>query len=150
MESLAAMPEYVAERFADLSASMRIESGPHGSFAPVEQVWHLADLEVMGFGERISRLQLEKHPVLPDFAGDEVARQRNYKSLSLADGLEAFRRARAQNLDRMAGLTAEEWSHQGEQQGVGPVSLCDLPAMMAAHDESHRREIEIWLAFHVQ
>jgi hypothetical protein len=31
------------------------------------------------------------------------------------------------------------------QEGFGPVSLCDLPSMMAEHDDSHRREIEAWL-----
>jgi hypothetical protein len=30
------------------------------------------------------------------------------------------------------------------QEGVGRVSLCDLPAMMAEHDASHRSEIEAW------
>ena len=55
---------------------------------------------------RIRRLLTEVEPALPDFDGERVAQERNYKSLSLADGLEAFRRARAENLAALRALIA--------------------------------------------
>jgi hypothetical protein len=29
--------------------------------------------------------------------------------------------------------------------GVGPISMCDMPSLMAEHDDSHRSEITAWL-----
>jgi hypothetical protein len=149
MAGLAAMPEFLDESFAQLPAALHVAPGLDDGFSPVEQVWHLADLEEMGFAERIRRLRAEPHPRLPHFAGDVVARERNYKALSLLEGIAAFRRARERNLLVFRALDPGEWVKDGDQDGVGPVSLCDLPSMMAAHDASHRREIADWFA-HVE
>lgn len=145
MADLESMPAFLAASFSRLTRSLQVKPGPEDSFSPVEHVWHLADLEEMGFAERIHRLRTESNPQLPDFAGDVVARARNYRALSLSEGIEAFRRARERNLAVLNSLGYEEWSRRGEQEGVGPVSLCDLPSMMAEHDGSHRREVEAWL-----
>ena len=144
LADLASMPDFIAESFAELPPSLHIAAGPADGFSPVEQAWHLADLEEMGFAERIRRLRTESHPELPDFAGDVVARERNYRALSLQDGIAAFRRARERNLSVLRQLDPDEWVRGGDQDGVGSVSLCDLPAMMAEHDANHRREIEAW------
>lgn len=145
LEGLEGMPDFLAATFSDLPAALHDSPGPDGSFSPVEQAWHLADLEEMGFAARIRRLRSEAHPRLPDFMGDVVARERNYKSLSLREGIAAFRQARSRNLATLKGLRKAEWTRGGTQDGFGPVSLCDLPSMMTEHDESHRREIEAWL-----
>ena len=63
---------------------------------------------------------------------------------SLGEGLAAFRRARARNLAALRAVPTEGWTRAGTQQGVGRVSLCDLPGMMAEHDSAHRAEIEAW------
>lgn len=144
LAGLEAMPSFLGDAFAGLSEAQARAPGPEGAFAPVEQCWHLADLEREGFGERIRRLLAEERPFLPDFDGARLARERRYRTLSLAAGLDAFRRARAETLRRLRALTQEEWLRAGEQEGVGPVSLCDLPALMAGHDASHREEIEAW------
>ena len=83
--------------------------------------------------------------MLADFDGARIARERAYRSRSLAEGLAAFRQARARNLARLKALTAEEWPRTGIQEGVGPIALCDVPAMMAEHDAGHRQEIADWL-----
>lgn len=142
MERLRTMGDFLAERFASLSPQEAVAPGSNDSFSPVEQCWHLADLEREGFGERIRRLLAEERPQLPDFDGARVAEERQYRRLSLADGLAAFRAARAANLAALAALTSEQWLRAGEQEGVGPVALCDLPHMMAEHDAAHRSEIE--------
>jgi len=75
LQELDAMPNHLWERFASLSAGEATLSGPGGGFSPVEQCWHLADLEREGFGVRIGRLRR-----------------------SLVEGIQAFREARAANL----------------------------------------------------
>jgi DinB family protein len=141
---LQAMASFLEERFASLSADQAVTAGPAGTFSPVEQCWHLADLEREGFGARIQRLLEEDDPFLPDFDGARVAEERHYRTLSIAEGLQAFRSARAANLALLATVKDAQWSRAGRQEGVGPVALCDLPAMMAEHDRSHRAEIEAW------
>ena len=142
--SLAGMPAFLRETFAMLDADEARVAGPAGAFSPVEQVWHLADLETAGFGERIRRLLREDAPRLPDFDGAQVARQRDYRSLSLSAGLAAFQAARLDNIAALQSLSAEDWSRSGTQEGVGAVSLCDIPEFICQHDLAHQAEIEQW------
>lgn len=121
-------------------------SAPAGEFCMIEQAWHLADLEREGYGERIRRLLAEDDPRLPDFDGARVAADRQYRSKSLKDGLAAFAAARAANLGLLRSAPDGAWSRAGTQDGVGRVTLRDVPRMMCEHDESHRAEIAALVA----
>jgi hypothetical protein len=147
MASLAAMEATLRKAFESLTREEAKTPGPGASFSPVEQVWHLADLEREGFGLRIRRLQTETNPELPDFDGTKVAHERNYRSLALAEGLRAFKAAREANIAVLQALTPEAWARSGTQVGVGTVSLCDMPAFMHEHDHAHLAEIEEWKRF---
>ena len=144
-DELERMPGFLRSVFEDLDPTRVAQPGPDRLFSPVEQCWHLADLEREGFGVRIRRMLDESDPALPDFDGDRVARERNYRSLSLRDAIAAFHEARRSNLAALRVLTADQWSRQGVQEGVGAVGLCDMPSLMAQHDAAHRAEIEIWM-----
>jgi DinB superfamily len=144
MDGLEAMPDLVAARFASISPEEALRPGPDESLSPVEQCWHLAELEREGFGARIRRLLDEEDPFLPDFDGARLARERDYRSRSLDAGLAAFRAARQENLALLRAIAPQQWFRAGNQEGVGAVALCDLPSMMAEHDASHRVEIEAW------
>src|SRR5919109_3478488 len=62
----------------------RLRTRPsNGFFALIEHAWHLADLEVEGYEERIRRLLEEDDPYIPDFKGDEIAAQRRSIELEL-------------------------------------------------------------------
>src|SRR5215469_6326969 len=113
----------------EMSAERLTLQGPGGLFSPVEQVWHLADLESAGFGVRIDRLRRELDPHLPDFDGSAVAAARNYRSLSIAAGLKAFKTARMDNLQKLRGIPDDAWGWSGTQEGLGKVSLCEIPWM---------------------
>jgi DinB superfamily len=141
---LEAMPGFLAASFATASASDAVVSGPNDTFSPVEHCWHLADLEREGYAVRIRRLREEMDPLLPDFDGARIARERDYASRSLAAGIAAFRAARLENLSFLRAVTPEDWLRRGTQEGVGAISLCDVPAMMAEHDAAHRQEIAAW------
>ncbi|HYV19534.1 MAG TPA: DinB family protein [Verrucomicrobiae bacterium] len=146
LASLREMPAWLGRTFESLSTADAARRSSDGMFAPVEQCWHLADLEREGFAERLRRLRDEDRPVLADWDGERAAIERAYRQRTCADGIAAFAAARRANLALIASIRAEEWERAGTQNGVGPVALCDLPAMMAEHDASHRREIEAWLA----
>lgn len=147
LEQLASMTTFLGERFGAL-AEHDAKSRVGDAFSPVEQVWHLTDLEREGFGVRIERLLNEDDPYLPGFDGTEVAERRKYAAKSLHDGMRAFARARQDNIDALARVTPAEWSRRGEQQGIGAVALSDIPRLMAAHDAEHREEIKAWCAEH--
>jgi hypothetical protein len=112
-----------------------------GGFALVEQIWHLADLEREGYGERLRRLAAETSPALADFDGDRVARERHYLELDPREGLVRFAEARAANLLLLDGLAPADLHRAGVQEGVGPVTLGDVPRMMVDHDRGHVREV---------
>lgn len=144
LAELQTMPEFLEASFTKISAQEAATPSAKNAFSPVEHCWHLADLEREGYAVRIRRLRAEANPWLPDFDGTRIAAERSYKSRSLAQGLEAFRVARLGNLEILRALQADEWVRRGEQEGVGAIALCDIPAMMAEHDAAHRREIEEW------
>src|SRR4051812_48265252 len=97
-EKLEKMVAYLREMFAELTDDQAAVRPCENEFAPVEQAWHLADLEREGFGARILLILSETSPILPNFEGQRLARERNYLSRSLADGLDAFAAARTENL----------------------------------------------------
>lgn len=112
-----------------------------GAFSLVEQAWHLADLEVEGYGVRLTRILSEDVPELPDFRGDIIAAERDYQHLPLEPALELFATARAANLARLASATEEQRARTGEQAGVGTVTFARVAEMMAEHDASHVAEL---------
>ena len=144
LEQLSGMPAFLDEAFGGMSAADARAEGADG-FSPVEQCWHLADLEGQGYGVRIRRLLTEENPLLPDFDGARVAEERQYRSLPLGQGLQAFRDARMANVRALRSVPESDWERPGRQDGVGALALCDLPAMMAEHDAGHRAEIQAWI-----
>jgi len=141
IEALRSMAAFLSDVALRLPGEAAHKPGQGGGFSFVEQVWHLADLEVEGYGLRIDRILNEDNPSLADFDGAQVARDRQYRSLSLADGLARFAEARARSLAILADLTPSQWDRTGTQAGVGSLRLSDVPRMMAEHDASHREEI---------
>jgi hypothetical protein len=142
---LDAMPSFLAHHVGSLTGEAVTRRGTGDTFSPVEQCWHLADLEVEGYGVRIRRLLTEEMPSLPDFDGGRIAEERQYWTKSLQEGLRAFEAARRANLARLRSVPESEWSREGVQAGVGAITLAALLNMMEEHDASHRAEILAWL-----
>src|SRR5512143_1751315 len=141
IEELEAFSSFVSDAARGVDEEAARLPGPGGTFSLVEQAWHLADLEREGYAERIRRLLSEERPHLPDFDGDRIARERNYRARSLAEGVAAFAAARAENVRLLRSLSPEAWARTGTQEGVGEIRLEDVARMMQRHDHSHRREI---------
>jgi len=144
MALLDAMPSYLEKSFADLAIADMTRNGPSGEFAPIEQVWHLADLEQEGFAIRIQHLLWGFTTQMPDFDGDRVAKERQYKKLDFAEGIRKFKEARKRNIEILRNLKEDEWMREGKLEGVGAITLCDIPAFLFQHDLAHKAEIEAW------
>ena len=75
---LAEMPTFLQRTFGALTAQDATWRASSGTFAPVEQCWHLADLERDGFAVRIQRLLSETAPMVSDFDGARAAEEGQY------------------------------------------------------------------------
>lgn len=139
------MPALVVEAARRLPGSVVSDRPEGGGFAMIEHVWHLADLETDAYEVRIRRILEEDEPELPTFDGEAVAAKRKYRALRLKDGLKKFAEARERNLAALRALEGDAWKRAGLQEGVGKVTLLDMPRLMHEHDLSHRGEIEALL-----
>jgi len=139
--TLESTPALLARAAAELPEDRVRQRGTAGGFSLVEHVWHLADLEREGYGVRIRRLLTEDEPLLSNFEGDRIARERVYLRRDLAEGLLAFTTARTRNLQRLREVSAEDWKRTGELEGVGRIELSDVPKMMTEHDRAHGVEV---------
>ena len=145
LAELAGMAAHLADqsrRFPGESAVRRPEGD---AFSFVEHVWHLADLEREGFGDRIRRLREEDVATAIYDGADAV--MLSAESASGAHPLEAVeimdRIIREVELeDHYRALTDAQRSRGGMQEGVGRVTLRDIPMRMLDHDAAHRKEIE--------
>jgi hypothetical protein len=148
LAQLEEFPALLATAFGALDPALVRRRGPGDSFAPVEQAWHLVDLEQEGFGERIRLMLFERRPPLPDFDGARIAVERDYRNRSLDEGVLRFVTARAENLAQLRALNPAQWQRDGVQEGAGPLTLNDMPARMLAHDAAHINEIRAWFRHH--
>jgi hypothetical protein len=138
---LAEMPRVLQRALERAGAGVRTRPAS-GGFSLVEQIWHLADLEREGYGERIRRILGETAPHLADFEGDRIARERRYVELDPREGLVMFSAARNANLSALRRATSADFARTATQDEVGPITLADVPRMMSEHDRGHRAEIE--------
>jgi hypothetical protein len=142
--TLRAFPQQLRELIARVPPERLRMRGADGTFAAVEQAWHLADLEVEGYGERIRRIEAEDEPELADFRGDAIAEERKYRELELEPALVRFEEARSRNVDALEN--ARDRNRAGHQEGVGRVTLARIAEMMAEHDAGHAAELHALLA----
>ena len=141
MHDLAAFPSVVRQWMESVPQELLTKQPAAGGFALVENAWHLADLEVEGYGVRLRRLLAESSPALPDFQGDVIARERDYLHLPLGPALNRFEQARTENLTLIHAATDADRRRTGQQEGVGIVTFERVVEMMAEHDVSHTEEI---------
>ena len=142
MHDLRTFPSMLRRMLELVPHELLTKRSESGMFSCVENAWHLADLEEEGYGVRLQRLLNEPSPSLPDFRGDVIAEERDYQRLPLADALDRFERARAQNLVLIEGASNEDRQRRGEQEGVGPVTFERVVEMMREHDEGHVAELK--------
>lgn len=141
LEALARMPDRLDAWARSLRPeALRVRPLPE-EFAPLEHLWHLAELEDV-FGTRLQRLRDEDRPHLADFHGDTAAVEGRYLARDVEGALLRFRHARRANLAAFTALTDTHWLRRGTQEAVGEVTLDELPGRMAAHDQDHAAAFE--------
>jgi DinB superfamily len=123
-----------------------LRSTPHGGgFAPIEDAWHLRDIEAEGHFVRIRRILAEERPVLVSIDGEELARERRYLARELGTALDEFAQYREASVGLLGTLAEEAWLRSATFEDR-TVSLRELVTAMVDHDESHLAALATLLA----
>jgi DinB family protein len=122
--------------------------GPEARWRPAPGEWsaneclgHLLEAERRGFNGRIRRILAEDKPVLQgwDQVGVAVAR-RDHERLPV-ELLAEFLPLRADSIDLVRSLRAEDLSRTGMHDRVGELAIGDLLGEWVHHDRNHIRQI---------
>jgi hypothetical protein len=142
MQSLAQTPLLLESVLSQLSPEAQKWKNLD-EFSALENICHLRDIEIEGYGQRLHRILEEDKPALADIDGGRLAIERDYNNQSANEALEAFRAARRRNLDLLAGLSPEQLERKGTLENVGAISLKKLIEMIIDHDQGHLAELQI-------
>jgi hypothetical protein len=113
-----------------------------GTFCLLEHVWHLHDIDQLGYLERVRRTLKEERPHLPDVDGDRLAEERAYRERSLRPAQDGLVRARGKAVARLRRLKESDFRREAVLEGVGSLTLGDIVLRWRAHDTGHRVEME--------
>jgi len=136
LDRLAVSPVRLRVLLTSLSDSALRSVPPGGGFAPIEDAWHLRDIEAEGHFLRIRRIVAEERPVLASIDGERLARERRYLERELGTALDEFAQYREASLGLLGPLGDGAWLRTAVFEDR-LVNLRDLVTAMAAHDESH-------------
>jgi len=140
-KSLMALPRYLHEKTRGLSAEQLLCSPSAGGFCLVEHVCHLRDFEQEGCFGRLCRILLENTPLLTDFEGERLARERNYRAQNIGSALDDFERCREHTLRMLESVSADQLERKAAWDSRF-ISISQLVEMIAEHDQTHRQEID--------
>ncbi|MBK8231964.1 MAG: helix-turn-helix domain-containing protein [Candidatus Eisenbacteria bacterium] len=108
-----------------------------GTFSLVEHVWHLAEIEELGWQERFRRILAEKRPQLPGVDGDRLAAEHRYQSRPWRGAGRRFIAARKKSLASLRrfdeAILGRPVRFAGDAVRAGSVL-----AAAVAHDLDHR------------
>ncbi|MGH8284121.1 MAG: DinB family protein [Gammaproteobacteria bacterium] len=135
------MPEALRQHVAGLTDAQLHYQPEGGYFSVLENVCHLRDIEIEGYGVRLRRLLAEVHPTLPDINGGQLASERRYSEQDCEPALNAFTQARHGNLRILGSMTGPQLSRAAFLEDVGEVTLGRLLELWVEHDRGHIHEL---------
>lgn len=150
LASLAAFPTQLEAHYAAFPdafthwAPASWEGVPSEALTAIEQLCHVRDIEIEGYHVRFRRALDEEHPVLVSIDTDALARERGYGNADAQAVLAAFRAARAQTVEIIAGLTPAQLERTAVFEGYGPLTVRSLVHYLCSHDQQHLAGLQ-WL-----
>jgi hypothetical protein len=148
LAALAAFPEQLEAHYGLISAEHKNwrpsswEGIPSEPFTPVEQVWHVRDIEIDGYHERLRRTLQESHPLLASLDGEALAGQRSYATRDTAEAFAEFRLARSRTIDLVSNLNPRQFARPAVFEGR-PVTLRGLVHNLCSHDQQHLAGLQL-------
>lgn len=108
-------------------------------FSIREAIAHMADWDEI-FRVRGERIRDEEIPLLPGYDEGQLAIERNYAAMPVAESLERFVKSRAALLAFFESLAPEQWKRRGNRDEIGMIDLTDLSVMALGHDGYHAEQ----------
>gem|GEM_PF-198863 len=148
--ALASFPDQLEAHYAAIPAEYKHWTPPSWDGIPsehltaIEQVCHVRDIEIDGYHVRFRRTLDEVNPVLASIDTDAFVRERAYGKADVQVMFAEFRKARAETLALIKGLTAAQFAHTAVFEGYGPLTLKSLVHYLCSHDQQHLSGLQ-WL-----
>jgi hypothetical protein len=112
------------------------------AWAAKEVICHLRDVEEMFHARALLALHNDNPTWVPAVDADRWAADRQYLRNDAAEALAAFERRRADTLALFASLAPDQWERAGTHPTRGRMTLRELAAFEAWHDDNHLKQLE--------
>ncbi|CAN5625410.1 bacillithiol transferase BstA [soil metagenome] len=106
----------------------------------IEVIAHLADAEDNSH-ERVRRMLAGGRPQFQDYDEKAWARDRDYRSKTLADVLSRFCDQRAAHVQTLEALDEPGWQQFGDHTTLGTITVASITEHMITHDMMHLGQI---------
>jgi DinB superfamily len=106
-----------------------------------EVLAHLADVEVVGFRERVQQMLDRDNPALANYDQNAAYAAGKYTSGKPRENLKKFCHERDRTLSWLRYVPATMVSRTGQHAAVGPITVGQLMNEWAFHDLGHIRQI---------
>ncbi len=136
----------LTELAKDLSVNHWRTRPEPASWAPVEIVCHLRDVETEVNGPRYRALINQSDAFVPVADPDRWAAERGYIGQDGVQALGDFCRARLENIQLLESTDAAIWSRSALHAIFGPTNLAELASFAADHDTLHLDQLRHALA----
>lgn len=152
MQTFAEQMARMARTVDDLAAAVRgtpdhllAKRPDEGNWSPVEVLCHLRDTEE-AYITRFRMILAMDEPTFPLVEPDRWAAERQYLRNDAREVIDAFRVRRRESLELLRGLGPEERARGGIHTTRGRMTIDDIVAMMAWHDDNHLDQLKRALA----
>jgi DinB superfamily len=148
--ALAAFPQQLAAHYAAIPEAFKNwapaswDGVPSEPLTAIEQVCHVRDIEIDGYGVRFRRTLTQANPTLAAIDTHGLAKERDYGSCNAAAALADFREARSKTVALLSGLDPGQFQRTAMFEGYGAVSLRSLVHYLCSHDQQHLAGLQ-WL-----
>lgn len=136
--TLAAIPDQLEAAVREAGAATDQTSA--GEWTPAEIVGHLGDA-ARYWGARMLRVARENEPALPYWDENTMVDLAAYRYRDLDELLRVFRLTSAGNVTFLRGLPAEAWERAGLHETRGRITLREIVATEAGHQQGHVRQL---------
>lgn len=136
LERMGRLPERVIRLIEQESLDELRRAGPSGSWGAVEHVAHLRDFDDVAL-DRIDQILSEDDPELDLFDTDLRAIENDYHAQNPFETAESFRAIRSELVNRLDGMSDDDWQRTAHITGIGELTLETLIQQLDEHDEQH-------------
>jgi DinB superfamily len=106
-----------------------------------EVLAHLADVEVLGFRERVEKMMAEKNPMLAAYDQNAAYAEGRYSKLRAKESLKVFCHERDRSLSALRYVPMAAAGRTGQHSKLGAITIGQLMNEWAFHDLGHIRQI---------